>query len=160
MTKTEKEIKLITENTINSLGYKLYDIMFLKEAGSWYLRFFIQREDGQKIDLDDCEKVSTAIEPILDEKDPIEEAYNLEVSSCGLEPHLREESHFLEAIGKKIHINLFKPIDGTKEYEGVLTKYSPDILELSLSNNELKTFENKDIASAKISYNWEELENE
>ena len=127
MTKTELEIKSLTENTIKNLGYSLYDVMFVKEAGDWFLRFFIEKEDGSHVDLDDCEKVSQALDPILDEKDPISESYSLEVSSCGLERHLREDEHYKWAIGKNVQIKTFKPIENAKEFRGVLISYDDSL---------------------------------
>ncbi len=158
MTKTELEIKSLTEKTIENLGYKLYDVMFLKEAGDWFLRFFIEKEDGTKVDLDDCEKVSQALDPILDEKDPITESYSLEVSSCGLERHLREDEHFKWAVGKNISVKTYKPINKQKEFNGELISYD-NFLKLK-QDEEIIEIPKEDIASCKILYNWEELENE
>ncbi len=158
MTKTEKEMFELSKDKIAELGYKLYDVLYVKESSEWYLRFFIQKKDS-KIDLDDCEKVSNMLSDLLDEKDPISESYNLEVSSCGLEPHLREPSHFEEAIGKEVLVKLFKPLNGKKEFSGILTNYKDE--EIEITNEGDKTNINlKDITSAKILYNWEELENE
>ena len=159
MTKTELEVKSLTEDTIRSLGYHLYDIMFVKEAGDWFLRFFIEKEDGSHVDLDDCEKVSQALDPILDEKDPISESYSLEVSSCGLERHLREDEHYKWAIGKNVQIKTFKPIENAKEFSGVLISYD-DSLKIQLENNKTIEIAKENIAASKILYNWEELKNE
>jgi len=159
MTKTELEVKSLTQKRIESLGYKLYDIMFIKEAGDWFLRFFIEKEDGSNVDLDDCEKVSQALDPILDEKDPISESYSLEVSSCGLERHLREEEHFKWAVGKNILVKTFKPIEKSKEFSGVLVAYD-DCLKLKQDNDKVIEISKENIATSKILYNWEELKNE
>ena len=159
MTKTEQEIQALTKPIVEELGYSLYDVMFLKEAGEWYLRFFIDSKD-KKIDLDDCEKVSTKLSDILDEKDPISESYNLEVSSCGLERHLREPSHFVEAIGKRVLVKLFKNIDGKKEYEGTLKSFNTESITLTDEESDDVQIALKDISMSKILYNWEELENE
>ena len=158
MTKTELEIKSLTEKEINKLGYKLYDVMFLKEAGQWYLRFFIEKEDKDNVDLDDCEKVSQALDVILEEKDPIAESYNLEVSSCGLERHIREPEHFKWAVGKKIQFSTFKPIDKQKNFEGTLISYDDGVIKIDTDEKQIEVFES-DIAGCKILYNWEELEN-
>ncbi len=160
MTKTEQKIKELTVTKIEQLGYKLYDVLFVKEAGEWYLRFFIRKQDDSKIDLDDCEKVSNGLSDLLDEADPISESYNLEVSSCGMEPHLREQEHYKQAVGKKVQINLFKPQDGKKEFEGILLRVSDDIVELDVGDKATTSIDIKDISSAKIKYNWEELDNE
>lgn len=160
MTKTELEIKALTDKLIEDMGYKLYDVMFLKEAGDWYLRFFIEKSDGSNVDLDDCEKVSQALEPLLDEKDPISESYSLEVSSCGLERHLREPEHFKWAQGKNVQITTFKSVEKSKEFKGILISYDEESLKIQTENNEQVEISKDNIASAKILYNWEELKNE
>ena len=109
MTKTEQEYYNIVLPVVEELGYKLYDVLYVKEGADWYLRLFIDNEKG--IDLEDCEKVSNAVGEKLDEVDPIENAYVLEVSSCGLERHLRDEKQFKVAIGKKIEVKLFKALE-------------------------------------------------
>jgi len=159
VTKTEQEIAGLAKPIVEELGYILYDVMYLKEAGEWYLRFFIDSKE-KKIDLDDCEKVSSKLSDMLDEKDPISESYNLEVSSCGLERHLREPSHYIDAIGKKILVKLFTNINGKKEHEGVLNSYNSDYIELLENDNKEVQIALKDISMSKILYNWEELENE
>lgn len=158
MTKTELEIKALTEQDINKLGYKLYDVMYVKEAGQWYLRFFIEKQDSSNVDLDDCEKVSQALDVILEEKDPISESYNLEVSSCGLERHIREPEHFNWAIGKKIQFTTFKPIDKQKSFEGTLLSYEDGTIKLQTEDKQLEINESE-IAGCKILYNWEEFKN-
>ena len=99
MTKTEQEFEKIVLPIVEELGYKLYDVLYIKEGPDWYLRIFIDSEKG--IDLDDCEKVSNLVSDKLDEVDPIETPYMLEVSSCGLERHLRDIKHFEAAKRKK-----------------------------------------------------------
>lgn len=159
MTKTELEIKALTEKTINDLGYHLYDVTFVKEAGDWFLRFFIEKEDNSRVDLDDCEKVSQALDPILDENDPISESYSLEVSSCGLERHLREDEHFKWAVGKNVQITTFKPIDKIKEFNGKLVSYD-GILKIELENGTIVEIPKESIAGSKLLFNWEELKDE
>lgn len=159
MTKTEQEVEKIILPVINELGYELYDVEFIKESSDWFLRVYIEKEN-HTIDLDDCEKVSDAIGEELDRVDPISQAYHLEVSSCGLERHLREDKHFKCALGKKILVKLFKALNGQKQYEGVLQIYFDGALMLKLESNEEITIPKEDVASAKILFNWEELENE
>ena len=160
MTKTEAQIKELTKSVVEDLGYILYDVMYVKESSEWYLRFFIDKSEG-KVDLDDCEKISQKLSDLLDEKDPISESYNLEVSSCGLERHLREPEHFNWAVGKKILVKLFKPQDGKKEFEGVLKSFDNNKLELFNEEiNETFIVELTSVSMSKILFNWEELENE
>ena len=157
MTRTEQEYYNIVLPIVEELGYKLYDVLYVKEGADWYLRLFIDSEKG--IDLDDCEKVSNAVGEKLDEVDPIENAYVLEVSSCGLERHLRDEKQFKGVIGKKIEVKLFKAFEKRKQFEGILK----DVLDGKIKiDSEDKVYELNidDISSAKILYNWEENENE
>lgn len=159
MTRTEQEVEKMILPTVEQLGYKLYDVEFVKESSDWFLRIYIEREN-HTIDLDDCETVSNAVGEVLDREDPISQAYNLEVSSCGLERHLREEKHFKWAVGKRIQVNLYKAFQGNKQYEGVLQEYQGDILKIKEDSKEEIEIKREEVASAKILYNWEELENE
>lgn len=153
MTKTEQNIYELVAPTVEQLGYLLYDVEYVKEGKEYFLRIYIDNENG--IDLDDCEKVSTAIDPILDEADPISTAYSLEVSSCGLERHLREERHYVMAIGKEIEVKLFKPFDSKRELKGVLENFLDGKITLETEENEV-VIEISNIASAKILFKWEE----
>ncbi len=156
MTKTEKNVYDMVLPIIEELGYELYDVEYVKEGKDYFLRIYIDAEKG--IDLDDCEKVSNAIDGILDEQDPISTSYSLEVSSCGLERNLREEKHYEMAIGKQIEVKFFKPINSKKELVGVLKKIQNGVITLDDGQEENVNLE--DVASAKILFNWEELENE
>ncbi len=156
MTKTEQEITKMVSPVINELGYELYDVMFLKEGTEWFLRIFIDSPNG--IDLDDCEKVSNRVSDLLDETDPITTSYSLEVSSCGLERHLREKEHFEKAIGKNIEIKFYKPINGAKSIIGELLEINNNTI--CLQENETKVEVNlADVSSSKILFDWEELKN-
>lgn len=159
MTKTEQEVEKIILPVIEQLNYQLYDVEFVKESTDWFLRIYIEK-DGHTIDLDDCEKVSEAVGEKLDEVDPITSAYNLEVSSCGLERHLREPKHFEWAVGKNVSVKLYKAINSYKQYDGILKSFEEGALILKLESNEEIKIKLEDVASAKILYNWEELENE
>lgn len=153
MTKTEQEFEKIVLPIVEELGYMLYDVLYVKEGPDWYLRLFIDSENG--IDLEICEKVSNLVSEKLDEIDPIETPYILEVSSCGLERHLREVKHFEAAIGKEIEVKFFKVIENKKSLTGTLEKIEENKIKL---NSEDKVYEINidDISSAKILYNWEE----
>lgn len=133
-------------------------MQYLKESSDWYLRIFIDSENG--IDLDDCEKVSDKVGDILDEKDPIPTSYNLEVSSCGLERHLREKKHFEAAICKDVELKLYKAINGSRIIDGKITKVNDDEVIISYDKDKEISLKLSDISSAKILFNWEELKNE
>ena len=156
MTKTEKELEEIVKPKVEQLGYELYDVEFLKEGSEWFLRLYIDSNE-KKIGIEDCEKVSGVISDLLDEKDPISTAYNLEVSSCGLERHLREVKHYEAVVGEKIELRLFTQFKGKKTYCGKLLNVSEGkitILDDDTSNQEEIEFSN--ISSAKKIFNWEE----
>ncbi len=112
MANIEEKVENLIKAPIENIGYKLYDVIYAKEGKDYYLRVFIDKENG--IDLNDCEKVNNEITNLLDEADYIKEQYFLEVSSSGVERVLRKKEHFLEQIGKEIEISLFKPINKEK----------------------------------------------
>ena len=122
----------------------------MKEGKDYFLRIYIQAENG--IDLNDCEKVSNEITEILDKEDPIKEQYFLEVSSTGVEKNLRKERHLEENINNEVQIKLFKPIDGQKQYKGILKSFDNNYLILQ-TDKELK-LDRKNISQIKTVYNW------
>jgi len=107
---------------LSSLGLRLWDVRFEKEGGRWFLRYFIDKEGG--VDINDCERFSRAIDPILDEADPIDQSYCLEVSSPGVERELTRPWHFEENIGRPVTARLIRPRDGMREIAGTLVSYS------------------------------------
>ena len=155
MTKTEKELEILVKPIIEQLGYELYDVEFLKEGTDWFLRIFIDSNE-KKIDLNDCEKVSNQISDMLDEKDPISTSYNLEVSSCGLERHLREIKHFESVIGKNIELKLFKQFEGSKVYIGKLENVTNEVVTIIDDNKMERRISLNNVSSAKILFDWEE----
>jgi ribosome maturation factor RimP len=122
---------------INDLGYEVWDIEYVKEGADYYLRFTIDSDNG--IDIDDCEKVHRAIDPLLDELDPIEDAYHLEVSSPGLERDIKYDWHYEVLMGEKIELRLFAPIPaypGMKVFVGILKSYSDGSIVLDCEGGE------------------------
>ena len=110
------------EPTVTSLGYRIWDVTYSKIGADYHLEITIDSDEG--IYIDDCERVHRAIDPILDECDPIEGFYYLEVSSPGLEREIRTEEHILHCIGMAVEAKLFTAKDGRKTVMGVLTAYS------------------------------------
>ena len=98
---------------VNELGYDIWDVEYVKEGSEWYLRITVDSEKG--IDIEDCEKAYRVIDAIVDEIDPVEGSYHLEVSSPGLERDLRTVEHFNWAVGQKVVLKLFAALEGTKE---------------------------------------------
>lgn len=103
---------------VTDLGYELWDVEYVKEGSEWYLRITIDSGDG--ITIDDCERVHRAIDPVIDEHDPIENAYHLEVSSPGIERVLRTDAHIEAFTGAEVEAKLFAPVDGKKTLRGIL----------------------------------------
>ena len=102
-------------------GCTLWDVEYVREAGAWYLRLYIDKAGG--VDILDCEKVSRAVEPLLDEADPIEGSYTFEVSSAGAERPLKRPSDFAQFLGSPVAVKLYQNRDGRKEFAGHLKAY-------------------------------------
>lgn len=117
-----ERVELLLSPLISELGYRIWDVEYVKEGADWILRITIDSDDI--ITVDDCEKVSRAVNPVIDEADPIEGFYYLEVSSPGVERVLRRPEHFAACIGEAVEIRLFAPDEEKrKSYTGILTEY-------------------------------------
>ena len=122
-----EKIEELVKPIISELLYELYYVEYIKENGEFYLRIYIDKEEG-RISLDDCVAVSRGVSEILDTEDPIEDAYYLEVSSPGLNRGLYKEEHFKKFIGSEVLVKLTSSINGTKSVKGILK----DVLEDSI----------------------------
>ena len=148
---TVVKVTALIKEPIENLGYCLWDVKFVKEGASWYLRVFIDKEGG--IGIDDCTTVSHLIDPIIDEADPINVGYYLEVCSPGLERELSEPMHFEKYIGANVLIKLIRPKDGKREFNGKLLSYDGGVKvlcneeELYFAKNELVNVRLDDINS-------------
>ncbi|MGN1299781.1 MAG: ribosome maturation factor RimP [Clostridia bacterium] len=151
MAKIEERVEELVTKPIDELGYKVYDVMYVKEGKDNYLRIFIDKESG--ISLDDCEKVNNAITDMLDEADIIKDQYFLEISSPGVERHIRKDKQLEEHIGKDINVRLFKPIDKQKELTGTLQKFDDEQVVLLINEEEI-TINRENISSMKRAYKW------
>lgn len=152
MAKIEERVEELVTKPIDELGYKVYDVMYVKEGKDNYLRIFIDKESG--ISLDDCEKVNNAITDMLDEADIIKDQYFLEISSPGVERHIRKDKQLEEHIGKDINVRLFKPIDKQKELTGTLQKFDDEQVVLLINEEEI-TINRENISSMKRAYKWQ-----
>lgn len=141
----EKKIETLVKPTVEEMGYELADVEFIKEADGWVLTLYIVHENG--IQMRDCENVSRAVDPIIEEADPIAEAYILSVSSLGIDRPFKKLRDYERAIGKEIEIHLYAPVDKKKRFEGVLTSADQDQVILATDGQE-KIFERKTIAKA------------
>ena len=139
------------EPTVTELGYRIWDVTYSKIGADYHLEITIDHDDG--IGIDDCERVHRAIDPILDECDPIEGFYYLDVSSPGLERELRTDEHLELSIGQTVEIKLFAARDGAKSYSGRLDGFDADTLTV-ISGDESISFERKDISKIKTVYEF------
>ena len=122
MKKSIKEtVKEAILPTVTELGYRIWDVTYQKVGADYHLEITIDSDEG--INIDDCEKVHRAIDPILDEIDPIEDFYYLEVSSPGIERELRTDEHISLSIGEKVELKLFVAKDGRKSLVGILSDF-------------------------------------
>ena len=129
------KVREMIEPTVNELGYMIWDVTYQKIGADYHLEITIDNEDG--INIDDCEKVHRAIDPILDEKDPIEGFYYLEVSSPGIERELRTEEHVRLSIGETVEVRLFAAKDGKKSFVAVLDSYEDGKITFLLDGEEI-----------------------
>ncbi len=138
----------IAEPIAEKLGVEIWDIRFLKEGSDWFLRIFLDKEGG--IGIDDCEAFSRAIDAPLDELDPIEQGYCLEVSSPGLERDLTRPEHFEKYIGGKIKIKLIRPVDGVREFKGTLESCDKSRFVLRLDDGSAMDLDKKETSYIKL----------
>lgn len=141
----EKIFSLI-KPAVEETGVALWDVRFIKEGASYYLRVYIDKADG--IGIDDCTNVSHAIDPIIDEADPIDKSYYLEVCSPGLERELTRPEHFERFIGSAVKVKLYKAFNGSKEICGTLCLYNGGV-EIETADEKIY-FEKKDISAVRL----------
>ena len=146
--------ELISPVVVDEMGYDIWDVEYVKEGASWYLRITIDSENG--IDIDDCEKVHRAVDPIIEEADPIEGFYYLEVSSPGIERNIRVPEHYEACIGWEVQLKLFSDVNGKKEFIGELTGISEDHEDVTLLvNGESITIKRNMISKANVYYDFD-----
>lgn len=130
--KTEQEVLKLLAPIVEEKGIDIWDVQFQKEGKDYYLRIFLDKENG--ISIDDCEFVSRALEEKLDEEDPIPQAYMLEVSSAGLDRLIQYDFHFAKCMGKNVDAKLFAPLFGKKEFTAKLCGFQDGIVTLEYEN--------------------------
>ena len=181
MANIEEKVENLVKDKTESLGYSIYDVQYVKEGQEYYLRIFIEKENGS-IDLNDCEKVNDAINDLLDSADYIKDQYFLEISSTGLEKILRKDKHLQDNIGNQIQIKLFKPIEigqeedesveqnkkskskknknkanKLKEIQGKLDSFDTNQIVIELDNNQKLNIERNNISLIKTVFDWDSI---
>ena len=147
----EKQTEELLEPIVAEQGFELVDVEYVKEAGNWYLRAYIDKPGG--ITVDDCEVVSRRFSDILDEKDYIEDSYILEVSSPGLGRPLKKDKDFQRSIGKEIEVRTFRVIDKQKEFTGILKEFNKDSFTIVIEDNEM-TFQRSETALVRLAFDF------
>lgn len=139
----------IAEPLAQELGLILWDVRFQKEGVNWYLRIFIDKE-SEPVSIDDCVNMSHAVDEPLDEADPIQQSYSLQVSSPGVERELTRDFHFERFIGEKVIIKFIRAIDGKREYNGILKDYDRGEVTVEFSDGGGLTFNKKEASWVKL----------
>ena len=144
----EAAIEELVSPIVDDKGFEIVDIEYVKEAGEYYLRVFLDKDGG--ISLNDCEAVSRELSEILDVKDPIKDNYFLEVSSPGLDRPLKKDKDFVRYQGRDVEIKLYKPLNGSKQFEGELVGLNEDKnIVVIIDDNEVE-FNKKDVALVRL----------
>ena len=130
-------------------GCQLWDVEYVREAGQWYLRLYLDKEGG--VDILDCEAISRKLSDLLDEADPIEGSYTLEVGSAGAERALKRPGDFARFLGSPVLVKLYRNLDGRKEFAGTLAAYDDATGDVTVTvGGEDKTFPKKDVALVRL----------
>lgn len=145
--KITDQVWAFSEPVVESLGCSLWDVEYVREGGEWFLRLYIDKDGG--VSINDCEAVSRAIDPILDEKDPIEQSYRFEVCSAGLERVLKRPSDFERFLGADVLVKLYRPQNGVKEFPSVLKAYDDGRVTVEYGGQVL-TFEKNEVALVRL----------
>ena len=145
--KITEQVWAFAEPVVQAHGCSLWDVEYVREGADWFLRLYIDKPGG--VDINDCEAISRAVDPILDEKDPIPGSYHFEVCSAGLERVLKRPSDFQKYLGSPITVKLYRPRNGMKEIPCVLRAYEDGRLTVE-AGKETVTFEKSEVALVRL----------
>ena len=134
MSKVTEKVEALARPVVEDEGCELWAVEYVREAGSWYLRVFIDKDGG--VGIDDCERISRRLDPILDEADPIPDSYVFEVGSAGAERELKRPSDFEKFMGSEVEVKLYQPYEGKKALVGKLEGF--DNGDITVSSVQLK----------------------
>lgn len=147
MSKITETVAKLAEDIVAEQGCSLWDVEYVREAGTYYLRVFIDKEGG--VSINDCEAISRALDPILDEEDPIPDSYVFEVGSAGAERELKRPSDFAKFMGSEVEVRTYSPINGQKSFVGILKSYEDGNITISSGNKDI-SLSKQDVALAKL----------
>lgn len=146
MSKLTDRIAELARPIVEEEGCTLWDVEYVREGGSWYLRLLIDKDGG--LGIDDCERISRRMDPILDQEDPIPDSYVFEVGSAGAERELKRPSDFTQFMGHEVEIRLYQPLEGRKSYVGTLEAY--DNGTVTILSGQPRTFAPAQIAQVRL----------
>lgn len=144
-------VRSLVEPVADSLGYMLWDVEYVKEGADMILRITIDKPEG--VDIEDCEKMARAIDPIIDEADPIEVSYKMEVSSPGIERVLSRPEHFASCMGEKIEVKLYAPVNGKKQIIGILAGADDKTVTVMVDGEDV-VLEKSSVAKVSTVFDW------
>ena len=147
MAKVTDIVAALAAPIVENAGCSLWDVEYVKEAGEWFLRVYIDKAEG--VSIDDCEAVSRPMSDKLDEADPIEGSYVFEVSSAGADRVLKTPEHFEQFMNTEVEVKLYRPRDGRKEFVGLLRTHNEGDVTVEI-NGEIAEFTKKEIALVRL----------
>ena len=147
MAKVTETVAALAAPVVEAAGCSLWDVEYVKEAGEWFLRVYIDKEGG--VSIDDCEAVSRPLSDLLDEADPIEGSYTFEVSSAGADRVLKKPEHFRAFLGAEVEVKLYRPREGRKEFVGLLKSYEDGGVTLEVGGKPVD-FSKQDLALVRL----------
>ena len=147
MAKVTELVARLAAPAVAAAGCEIWDVEYVREAGEWYLRLYLDKEGG--VDIQDCEAVSRVVSDLLDEADPIEGSYTFEVSSAGAERVLKRPGDFEKFLGSPVLVKLYKARDGRKEFPGNLKSYDNGDITISVNGKDL-TFSKAEVALCRL----------
>ena len=147
MSKITDAVTALAQPVAAELGLEIWDVEFVKEAGTRFLRVYVDKDGG--VSIDDCEAISRALDPILDREDPIPDSYVFEVGSAGADRELKRERDFDEFMGHDVEVRLYQPQDGSKRFVGTLAGYDNGAVSILLPDKSTRRFEKNQIAQVR-----------
>ena len=147
MSKVTETVAALASPIAAELGLELWDVEYVREAGQWFLRVYIDKDGG--VSINDCEALSRALDPVLDEADPIPDSYVFEVSSAGAERELKRPGDFERYMGSNAEVRLYKPVNGSKSFVGTLAGYENGNVTLTIAGKNT-VFEKSQIAQVRL----------
>lgn len=138
----------LAQPLVDEMGLTLWDVRFEKEGSLWFLRYLVDKEGG--VNIQECEDLSRALSKLLDETDPIEQSYYLEVGSPGVERELVKDWHFQRYLGHPVYLRLIRPVEGVRDFEGTLVSKEGDAITLLIDEDVEMTVQQNEAAYIRL----------